>query len=128
MDIVNWSVYADKLKRVFEPLLTCSIYRSSPSTDAVGGTIHKYELLHEDVPCQVSHAPRPTLNQTLTPGVVPTTTHLCVHVHPDVDVRDGDELVLNTRPNRRVLVTRIACYTTHTRLEVAPIDSDQCGF
>lgn len=123
MDTVKWHLYADRLKRVFDDLITCDIWRSVKGIDHVGGDTERYEKLHEGIECQVSHHPIPKESLTGTPGYTHLSSTLRVHMHPEADVRDGDILVLHMRPERQVVVSRTACYTTHTRLEVAPVDN-----
>lgn len=119
MDKLDWGKIADVLKRVFKCKLTCDIYRTQKTKDEIGGDIERMIILHKDVPCYASRHPKSDVDITESPIGVRKDAHWRLHFHPDVDVRDGDILIVHGKQERQFLVTRVADYYGHTRIETS---------
>lgn len=118
MDIVNWQRLSRILHDRFMTLVRCDIYRTVKTQDDIGGDIEETRLIYENIDCYCSQHPWYNTRSASTMAVYPKEGLYRVHVDPGVDVRDGDIMVVKIRPPRKFVVTRTACYPTHTRLEL----------
>lgn len=119
MDKINWRAVSGRLKRTFKCLLTCDIQRTMKTLDEIGGDVEYKELVYRNVECYASQHPWYGSDITSNQYAVEKRGNWRIHFHPEIDVRDGDILILHGRPERQFLVTRTACYPSHTRVEVS---------
>lgn len=118
MDKIDWGGLADLLESTFDCMTTCDIQRMVKTQDAIGGDIEQVFTILTNEPCYISRHPFYTTAVSDLEYGVKRTGNFRIHLHPKTDVIDGDIVVVHDRPERKFIVTRTACYPSHTRLEV----------
>lgn len=96
------------------------IYRWAEET--VGGiTKQKKELLYEGDKCHYSKGRLVDIGDDSVPTLVTSHTLFC---GPDVDLREGDEVVVTQRNGKQVTLTVGECfpYSTHQEFSVKRVD------
>lgn len=125
MDIANWFNLSKILHDRFMTLVPADIYRTVKTQDDIGGDIEETRLLYKDVDCYCSQHPWYNTRAATTQAVYPKEGLYRVHFHPETDIRDGDIVEIKIRPPRKFVVTRTACYPSHTRVELVVWDVNQ---
>lgn len=125
MDLVNWKRLADYLHDRFMTLVPCDIYRTIKTQDDIGGDIERTQKVYENVDCYTSQHPWYDAKSRSTTAVWPKQGHYRAHFDPSVDIRDGDIVEIKIRPPRKFVVGRLACYPTHTRVELTMWDVNE---